>query len=439
MSELGQSTRALRTQRARPLRGTFEVPGDPALAMRVLLVAAMALGESRIANLPRHPAAAAMAAAIVALGARGEAGDGAVTVSGLGIGGLLEPDAPLDLAANDDLAALLMGAIGIYPFETRLAGSGRPVGPLLEALEGLGITIDWNGERRGPLSLHGPVTPLPGAYHAGSDAAATALMMAAATIPGTTTITVRGPAHDHTERMLEGFGAQVNWFDDAEGLRTIRLEGLPDLRARDLRLAGDPALAAIGMVAGAVVPGAEIELADVLLNPARTQAHDVLTEMGAELTVVGQERSGGEDVARIRVRHSALTGIHIAAGRTAALGEALPMVLLAASFARGDTVIEGLDEEAMAGWVAAFTTGLAANGVQFEPGGGRLLIRGQGRITGGGTVSGADPRVALIFLMMGMATRDPITVVDHSGLEERYSGVLDRLAALGATFKEERG
>ncbi len=438
MSELSQPMRPLRTQRARPLRGTFAVPGDPTVAMRALLIAAMARGESRILNLPRHPVVAAMAAAIVSLGARGEAAEGGVTISGLGVGGLLEPNGALDLLADDDLAALLLGAVGIYPFETRFAGSGRPVGALLNALEALGIVIDWNGERRGPLALRGPRTPVPGPYPAGSDAARTALLLATTSIPGITTITARRAAHDHTERMLEAFGANIEWADDEEGVRTIRIEGLPDLGGRDLLLPGNPTGTAVGIVAGLVTQGAEIEVDGVLLNPARTLVVDVLTEMGADLAAVSHGRSGGEDVARIAVRQTALGGLHFDAERTAALADELPMLLVAASFARGDTVIKGLPEDSE-GWIAEVTAGFTANGVQWRKEGDTLIVHGQGRVTGGGTIAApADPRTALVFLMMGMATRDPITVMDHSGLEGRYPGVLNALTALGASFREER-
>jgi 3-phosphoshikimate 1-carboxyvinyltransferase len=428
-----------RTQRARPLRGLVTLPGDPVLAARALLVAAMARGESRFDNVPTAAAVTAMADAVSALGARADLNGSVATVSGMGVGGFLEPFEAIDAGALGDAAALLFGATGIYPFETRFAGVGRPAPTIVQPLDELGIRIDWNADRPGPLTFRGPVTPVPGPFTAATEGAKSALLLAAAAIPGTTEVSEPFASLDHTERLLAAFGARIATRADAESGAVVEVQGLADLAARSFEIPGDPAFAAATLVAGLVVPGAEIEIANALLNPWRASLLELMVAMGGDLRVTEQTVSGGEEVGRLSVRHGALSGIEVPGPRTALLGDELPMLILAACFARGDTVIEGaLGAETETGWLDALLRGLTANGAAWEWAGEALVIHGQGRVRGGGRIPAhPDPRIALVFLIMGMATRDPMRVEEGGGIEGRFAGLLDAFTALGATFRRD--
>jgi 3-phosphoshikimate 1-carboxyvinyltransferase len=380
-----------------------------------------------------------MADAVMALGARVVIADGVATVSGLGVAGLLEPFEAIDAGALGEAASLLFGATGIYPFETRFAGVGRPPAAFAEALDGLGIRIDWNADRPGPLTFRGPATPVPGPFIATTEGAKNALLLAALAIPGTTEVSEPFATLDHTERLLAGFGAGIETRADGETGAIISLEGLSELGAQAFDLPGDPAFAAAVLVAGLIAPGAGIEIANVLLNPWRASLLELLVAMGGDLRVTGQTMAGGEDAGRLSVRQSPLSGIEVPAPRTALLGDDLPMLILAASFARGDTVIAGaLHTETEAGWLDALLRGLTANGVAWDWSGDALVIHGQGRVRGGGHIAAhADPRIALFFLIVGMATRDPMRVEEGGAIGGRFPGLLEALTALGATFRRE--
>jgi 3-phosphoshikimate 1-carboxyvinyltransferase len=429
------ATHTLRTQRARRLSGMVVVGGDPQIAMRALVAGTLVAGETHLRALPLAGEVAAVAEALAALGARLEAFEDHHVLSGLGPGGLLEPRGPLLLFGAEAAAPLLLGAAGIHPFLTRIVPAvtmAPEVGAVLDAL-GCSRQEDADG-----TLVEGPRIGVPGSCPAPTTAAAEALLLAALSIPGRTTAVGVPPGPDHLLAALAAYGAALTVTEDEQG-RRIAIDGLPALRPLDAFIPGEPTEAAMWLIAASIVGGSEVIAENVLLNPWRAGLVQVLLDMGADLMVVRQEQALGEDVAAIRARQAPLTGTVIDRTLTASAGEALPFLVLAAAFATGDTVFEGFagmtDEHR---WKEAMMRGLTANGVQWEADADRLVVHGQGRVTGGGLIPAhRDPRIPLMFLMMGMSTRDPITVIDESPIAARYPGALETLRRLGAAFKRE--
>jgi 3-phosphoshikimate 1-carboxyvinyltransferase len=241
-------------------------------------------------------------------------------------------------------------------------------------------------------------------------------------------------SRDHTERLLAHFGADVSVEAEGAG-RRIRLRGQPELRPAPVKVPADPSSAAFPMVAALIVPGSDIVLADVMTNPLRTGLITTLREMGADIAPLDRRADGGEEVADFRVRSSALRGVEVPASRAPSMIDEYPVLAVAASFAEGTTVMRGLGELRVkeSDRLAAVAAGLRANGVELAIEGDDLVVEGKGQPAGGGTVSThMDHRIAMAFLVMGLATRNPVAVDDVSIIATSFPGFVPMMRALGA-------
>jgi 3-phosphoshikimate 1-carboxyvinyltransferase len=436
----------LAARAGRPLVGRLRVPGDKSISHRSLMLATLAVGETHIEGLLEGDDVLATARAMRALGAVVERdGDGRWRVAGVGVGGLLEPDGVLDFGNAGTGSRLAMGLVGGHAVAATFVGdaslSRRPMGRVLDPLRRIGVEVIARAGDRLPLTLRGPKTALPITYRVPVPSAQvkSAVLLAGLAAPGITTVIEPVFTRDHTERMLAGFGATITIETGTDGERIIRLTGRPELRPQTVVVPGDPSSAAFAVVAGLVVPGSELTVENVLLNPSRTGLFTTLVEMGADLAIENRRLSGGEEIGDVRVRASRLRGVVVPAERAPSMIDEYPVLAVAAAFAEGASVMQGLSELRVkeSDRLAAIARGLEANGVEVEEGPAGLRVAGRrpGRPIGGGRVAThLDHRIAMAFLVMGLAADRPVTVDDTAMIATSFPTFRGLMEGLGADF-----
>jgi len=438
--------RPLSAARCEGLSGRVVVPGDKSISHRALIFSTMAVGESRIEGLLESEDVLNTAGAMRALGATVERlDDGAWRVAGVGTGGLMEPETVLDFGNSGTGARLVMGLVGSHPIAATFVGdaslSRRPMGRVLDPLRAMGVEVIARSGDRLPLTLRGPESAVPLTYRlpVASAQVKSAVLLAGLNAAGTTTVIEPVPTRDHTERMLVGYGADLTIEEDETGGRLIHLVGRPELRPQALAVPADPSSAAFPIVAALIVPGSEIVVEGVMLNPTRTGLFDTLVEMGADIAIENERLAGGERVGDLRVRHSRLTGVTVPAARAPSMIDEYPVLAVAAAFAEGETAMLGLEELRVkeSDRLAAVARGLAANGVTAHEGEASLtVVGGRGAVAGGGrVVTHLDHRIAMSFLVMGLASARPVTVDDTAMIATSFPDFVDLMTGLGARFQ----
>jgi len=425
---------------AGPLKGTIRVPGDKSISHRSVMFGALAVGETRISGLLEGGDVMATAAAMRAMGATVErVGDGEWRVHGVGVGALLQPEAPLDMGNSGTSTRLLMGLVASHPITAQFIGdaslSKRPMGRVTEPLGLMGA--DFSGTTL-PLTERGlcPAVPITYRLPVASAQVKSAVLLAGLNTPGITTVIEPVPTRDHTERMLTGFGAEL-WVEEKDGERVIHLRGEADLQPQYIEVPGDPSSAAFFLVAALVVPGSAVMIENVGLNPTRAGLVEVLRQMGGSITSHNKRTVGGEWVADLEVRHSALKGIEVDPAVAPSMIDEFPALFVAASMAEGRTITSGLDElrvkesDRLAAMAAALT-GAGARVQEVEDG---LIIDGSGGepLPGNDTpvTTHLDHRIAMSMAVAGLASRDGVEVDDTRPIATsfpNFEALLDGLA-----------
>ncbi|MBV8093513.1 MAG: 3-phosphoshikimate 1-carboxyvinyltransferase [Acetobacteraceae bacterium] len=440
-----QATRLLASRAPNRLSGSIRVPGDKSISHRALMLGALAVGETRISGLLEGEDVLRTAAAMRALGAeiiRDQ--EGTWHIAGRGIGGLAEPDDVLDMGNSGTAARLLCGILASHPLFAVMTGDAslrrRPMGRVIEPLTQCGARLASRMGGRLPLAVEGPRQALPLDYRLPVPSAQvkSAVLLAGLNARGETRVEEPAPTRDHTENMLRHFGAHIH-VEPAEGGRVITLTGQPELSPTDLTVPGDPSSAAFPIVGSLLVPGSEIRIEGVGLNPLRTGLFATLREMGADLAVARQWIEAGELVGDLTIRHSALKGIDVAAARAPTMIDEYPILAVAAAAAAGLTRMRGLAELRVkeSDRLAAAASMLSANGVRVDIEGDDLIVHGSGHPPrGGGTVvTHMDHRLAMSGLVLGLATEQPVVVDDTSFIDTSFPGFVALMASIGANFR----
>lgn len=445
MGSHSTSPRPLAAGTSGPLSGRIRVPGDKSISHRSLMLGAVALGETVVEGLLEAEDVMNTAAAMRALGAtvtKDEAGRW--RVNGLGVGGLLEPTGVIDFGNAGTGVRLTMGLVASQPIAVTFTGDAslvkRPMGRVLDPLAAMGVEVIARSGGRLPLTMRGAATPLPITYRVpmASAQVKSAVLLAGLGTPGTTTVVEPIFTRDHTERMLAGFGAEIAVETDAAGVRTIRLQGRPELKAQHIVVPSDPSSAAFPIVAASIVPGSDVIVEGVLMNPARTGLIDTLIEMGADIEIVSERTTGGERLADLRVRHAELKGVTVPASRAPSMIDEYPILSVAAAVAAGETRMEGLEEMRVkeSDRLSAVANGLKANGVDCTEGHDWLIVRG-GAVPGGGVVTThLDHRIAMSFLILGFVARHAVTVDDAAMIATSFPSFERLMTDAGARFQE---
>ena len=424
------------------LSGTVSVPGDKSISHRSLLLGAIADGQTRITGLLEADDVMATGNAMRALGAKVEKIGDEWHVHGLGNGALMQPEEPLDFGNAGTGSRLAMGLVTGYDFPVTFVGdaslSSRPMGRVLNPLRETGLQVDSAEGDRLPLTVHGAPLPVPITYRVpvASAQVKSAVLLAGLNIAGKTTVIEPVMTRDHTEKMLAGFGAEISVHVDEEGARHITVTGQTPLAAQNVTVPGDPSSASFAIVAGLLTPDSVVTINSVLLNPTRTGLYETLIEMGADLTITNQRQSGGEDIGDITVRTSKLKGVTVPADRAPSMIDEYPVLAVAASFAEGETHMLGLEELRVkeCDRLAVTARGLEANGVDCTEGEDDLIVRG-GVVPGGGHVeTHLDHRIAMSFLVMGMAAQQPVSVDDTVMINTSFREFVPLMKQLGANL-----
>ncbi|MCC6781033.1 MAG: 3-phosphoshikimate 1-carboxyvinyltransferase [Hyphomicrobiales bacterium] len=432
----------LSARRCGSLSGRVRVPGDKSISHRALIFGALTVGETSISGLLEGEDVINTGKAMQALGAEVvRTGEGAWMVRGVGVGGFREPQTVLDFGNSGTGCRLIMGAVAGCPITATFDGDAslrkRPMQRILDPISLVGArALSAAAGGRLPITLAGARVPMPIVYSTPVPSAQikSAVLLAGLAAPGETVVIEDEASRDHTERLLVHFGAQVTVEPEGEHGRRITLRGQPELIAAPVEVPADPSSAAFPMVAALLVPGSDIIATDVMTNPLRTGLITTLREMGADIVPLDRRGDRGEEMADFRVKASALRGVEVPAARAAAMIDEYPVLAVAASFAEGTTIMRGLKELRVkeSDRLAAIADGLRVNGVAVVVDGDDLIVEGRGRAIGGGRVAThMDHRIAMAFLVMGLASEKPVTVDDVSFIATSCPGFVDMMRRLG--------
>jgi len=433
--------RPLAARRAPRLAGDIRVPGDKSMSHRALMLGAVAVGRSRVGGLLEGEDVLATAAAMRALGAGiTRLDDGVWQIDGVGVGGLTEPATVLDLGNSGTSARLLTGLLATHPFTSFLAGdaslSKRPMARVTEPLSRMGAAFVTRSGGRLPMAVIGTGEPIP-ISHTPAVASAqvkSAILLAGLNTPGETTVIETRPTRDYTESMLRHFGAEVRVEKTENGADAITVTGHPELLAGDIAVPGDISSAAFPLVAAAIVADARLTIRNVGMNQRRTGLIDCLLEMGADLRIENARTEGGEPVADLSITGGGLRGIDVPPERVPSMIDEFPVLAVAAACAEGTTRMTDIGELRVkeSDRLAMVADGLSACGVKVEAGEDWLTVHGSGRPPrGGATVATAlDHRIAMSFLVLGLACVEPVAVDDARPIETSFPGFAELLNGL---------
>jgi 3-phosphoshikimate 1-carboxyvinyltransferase len=432
----------LTARRGGALRGTADIPGDKSVSHRALILGALTVGETRVTGLLEGEDVLATARAMRAFGADvARDGDGCWTIHGVGIGGFTEPSDVIDCGNAGTGVRLIMGSMATTPIAATFSGDaslrGRPMGRVLDPLRLFGAESLGRAGGLLPLTLCGARDPVPVEYRlpVASAQVKSAVLLAGLNAPGETVVIEAEATRDHTERMLRGFGAELS-ADEVPGGRAIRLTGQPELVPQIIAVPRDPSSAAFPVAAALIVPGSDITLPNICLNPTRAGFYETLAEMGADIVHEHPREVGGEPVADLRVRHSTLRGIEVPPERAPSMIDEYPVLACLAAFAEGRTVMRGIGELRVkeSDRIAATVAGLRANGVEVDEHEDGMTVHGRaGEVPGGGTVATRlDHRIAMSFLVMGVAATEAVTVDDGAPVATSFPDFLPLMRRLGA-------
>lgn len=420
-----------------PLRGVLRVPGDKSISHRALMLGAIAEGDTQVSGFLAGEDTHATLAALVQMGISVERPSATeIVVHGAGLHGLRAPAGPLYLGNSGTSARLFAGLLAGQEFDTELTGdpslTHRPMRRVVDPLLAMGARISCSAEGTLPMSIRGGAR-LNAREHSLPVASAqlkSALLLAGLYATGTTCVREPAVTRDHTERMLEHFGCPVS----RDGAR-ICIKPRP-LQGRRVHVPGDISSAAFFLVAASVVPGSDLLIEQVGVNPTRSAVIDILRAMGADLEIAEKRDSAVEPIADIRVRHRALHGISIPRRLVSIAIDEFPAILVAAAFADGVTTLSGAEELRVkeSDRIAAIADGLRAIGIQSETAPDGITVCG-GAPAGGSVDSRGDHRIAMAFSIAGLAAAGPVTARDCRNVDTSFPGFAGAMRGIGGKIE----
>lgn len=431
--------------RIKGLNGTILIPGDKSVSHRALLFGAVANGTTEISGLLESEDVICTAEALKKLGAEMEKlpnGNWIVR----GTRSFHEPDSVLDMGNSGTGVRLLMGLLSAYPVSARLTGDAslcsRPMKRITDPLSKTGAFFETTDGKL-PITMTGSKKDEPFEYTmpVASAQLKSALLLSGLRKKSSTVVYEPVACRDHTERMLKAFGADIRVKKDDNGVNVITLNGGKELTACPVTVPADISSAAFAVVAALITPESNIILPNIGINPLRTGILDVLLEMGADISFENRRVIAGEPVADLHVRSSALKGVDVPAEKAPSMIDEYPILAVAAAFADGETTLNGLSELKVkeSDRLTAIVEGLNKNGIEaFAEENDSVRIRGKGKNTcGGGTIeSKLDHRIAMSFMVMGMASESPVAIDDVSSVATSFPEFISLMNEAGANIHD---
>ena len=431
-----------------PLKGMAIIPGDKSISHRSLMFGGLAKGKTTVHGLLEGEDVLNTCAAMRAMGAAIEKNpDGTWTTDGVGVGNLQEPAHILEMGNSGTSTRLLAGLVAGHPITAFFTGDGslnkRPMGRVITPLSGMGASFMAREGGKPPFAVRGAANPISITYKlpVASAQVKSAIMLAGLRGDGVTTVIETKPTRDHTENMLRHFGVKVDVEDLEGGAQAIHLKGGQEMIAdADIYVPSDPSSAAFPAVAAAICEGSDVLLPRIGMNPRRNGIFLCLREMGADITFENERIEAGEPVADIRIRGTkTLQGITVPESRVPSMIDEFPVLFVAASFANGVTKATGLEELRVkeSDRLAMMAKGLEACGVKLEMGEDSLTIYGKGTAPKGGAKieTALDHRIAMSFLVMGLASEKPVTIDDIAPVATSFPNFVSLINELCAAGK----
>ena len=430
---------AMTARPGRPLKGVIRAPGDKSISHRALILGALAGGVTTAEGLLEGDDVLRTADAMRAFGAKVERTSvGAWRIEGRG--GFSQPADIIDCGNAGTGVRLIMGAAAGFHLTATFTGDAslrkRPMGRVLTPLGEMGATWTCEDGGRLPLTLKGGhLKAIRYRLPVASAQVKSAVLLAGLNAKGETEVIEPEATRDHTERMLRAFGARIEVLDEPAA-RRIRLAGGQRLSGTHVDVPGDPSSAAFPLVAGLITPGSEVTVEGVLMNPLRIGLFETLMEMGGELEIANHRTSGGESIADVTARYSALRGVVVPPERAPSMIDEYPILSIAAAFAEGETVMRGVGEMRVkeSDRIALMARGLEACGVDVEEEPEGFIVRGTGEPPrgGAGIETNGDHRIAMSHLVLGLAAKAEVRVDEPGMIATSFPGFAEMMAGLGA-------
>ena len=420
------------------LTGRVRVPGDKSISHRAIMLGSLAEGVTEVSGFLEGEDSLATLRAFRDMGVRIDGPDnGRVVIHGVGMAGLRPPAQPLDLGNSGTSMRLMAGLLAAVGFDVTLVGdaslSRRPMRRVTDPLAQMGAVIEASEDGTPPLRIRGgrQLTAIDYTLPMASAQVKSAVLLAGLYAKGRTCVTEPAPTRDHTERMLAGFG-----YDVQRTGATACVEGGGALRASTIDVPADISSAAFFMVGASIAPGSDIVLEHVGINPTRTGVIDILKLMGANLSVMNEREVGGEPVADIRVVAAPLRGIRIPEALVPLAIDEFPALFVAAACAEGDTVLTGAEELRVkeSDRIQVMADGLAHLGVDARPTADGIVIKGGG-ITGGSVESHGDHRIAMAFAMAALRAQGELTIGDCANVNTSFPGFISLARQTGLAIE----
>ena len=443
-----EKTIPMSSTRVTNLRGRANVPGDKSISHRSLILGALSIGKTKIHGLLEGQDVMDTAKAMSSFGALVKKHkNGEWTVDGFGVGGFAEPEKVIDCGNSGTGVRLIMGAMSTSDITATFTGDAslnkRPMARITEPLNLFGAKTFSRRDGKLPITVVGSASPIPITYQTpvASAQIKSAILFAGLNSPGTTTIIEKEKTRDHTERMLKGFGANITSEQTSEG-NVIKLDGYPELIAQEIKVPRDPSSAAFPVCAALITEGSNVLVPNIGLNPTRSGLFDTLKEMNANITFENENFQGGEPVADIRVKFSPdMRGIDVPPERAASMIDEYPILSVVAAFAKGKTMMRDVHELRVkeSDRIDAMAKGLKSNGLKIEEGEDWWSVEGReidGVVGGGLCETFLDHRIAMSFLVMGMASQRAITIDDGSPITTSFPSFENLMAQIGANLQK---
>ena len=425
------------------LSGMVMAPGDKSISHRSIIFGALAEGETQVTGLLRGADILSTIGAMKALGAKiTENKDGSWTVIGVGEAGLKSPKDQVDCGNAGTGVRLIMGAAAAYKVKAEFTGDeslcSRPMARVLDPLRDMGVKTEAAKGDRLPATIisDGALKPIDFTPPHASAQVKSAILLAGLKTEGTTTVRETRLSRDHTENMLRAFGAEVTTRPKDEG-QVVSIKGPVSLKGTRVNVPGDPSSAAFPIVAALIVPGSDICIENVMMNPTRTGLLETLAEMGGDIRADNFRKSGGEVIADLHVRHSTLRGVNVPPNRAPSMIDEYPILAVAAAFAKGETIMHGIEELRVkeSDRISATTELLRRNGVDVTESADGMRVKG-GVVTGGATVATYhDHRIAMSALILGLGAQNPVSIDDAAMIATSFPSFFELMETLGADIE----